>query len=226
METKKAMDNLKNLLESDPVPDPGEGYWREFPGRVSARLDADGPRAAGVRRPDAARTAARLLPAAAAAALFFFALSLPRLGVVRVGPVPAVMPGPSPSEAETTASLADSSGSESVIMILDRTATEKAGMAAAAFRRGDIGSLVPIVRSWEKLVRTGIIGSLRKANQNDEDIGAYSGRILDSAAAADAQWREMAAAVKGGEAGEALMTAIETAEALESAFGEANWKER
>ncbi len=219
MEFNEAMDNLRNILESDPVPDPGERYWREFAGRVAARLETDASRTAGMQSAGVPRAAAGFLPVAAAAALFLFALALPRMGVVRRDSTPEGIRSAVLSEAETTARLAGVGDGEGLIMILDRTAGEKAGMAAAAFRRGDIDSLVPIVRSWEKIVRTGMIGSLAKVGRNDEDVGAFAGKILESAAAADSQWRAMAAAIDDQEAGEVLLTAIDTAEDLVSALG-------
>lgn len=211
-------DNLKDLLKNDPVPDPGEGYWRDFGPRVSARIDLPGRTAAEGRAP--ARTAARLLPVAAAAALFLLALSIPRPGSEQPAAAHARIPAAGVSAARTTARLADNPGTENAILILKKTAEEKAGLAVEAFRRGDIESLAPAVRSWERIIRTGIIGNLRKAGQDDDDIEPFAGRILDSTVAAHGHWRDMAAVIVDGEAGEALLTAIDAAETLESSLGD------
>ena len=42
---EKRMRDLMEMLKDQPVPDPGEAYWRRFPGRVQDTLAAPGPAA-------------------------------------------------------------------------------------------------------------------------------------------------------------------------------------
>jgi hypothetical protein len=222
------MDNLKEFLGRTRVPDPGEEYWQALPGRISRRLDGEPSEGAQNARYRPVR--GRLLPVAAAAAAL---LLLAVLSAVRFAPpaperIPVEIPGrPVVLESERTAALARNDEAGGVLRILGKAAREKVNQALDAHRRGEDERLAPLVRSFEMIVRTGILQRIRKALDRNEDLSGSVGFLRESVLSVNVHWQRLARDLSDPESAGALQKAVEATRALSRVLDEqANGNER
>ncbi len=119
-----------------------------------------------------------------------------------------------------TVKLALQEGPESVLVLLGRAAGEKADMARAAFDGGDTAVLLPLARSWEKIVRTGLVGSIEKAIEGDEDIEPFVAFLKEKVLSRQADWQRMADQSSDPDSLEVLEAAVDATDALYDILGD------
>jgi hypothetical protein len=204
------MDDMKNILNR--VPDPGPKYWETFPARVERRIERD---AKAPARPD--RRVLRMAPAITSAAALALVLSL--LTTFEPGaPLPLEM-SPPVQESMRTVKLAVQEGPQSVLVVLGRAASEKADMARVAFDGGDTAVLLPLARSWEKIVRTGLVRSIEKALEGDEDIEPFVAFLKENVLSRQADWQRMADQSSDPDSLQVLEAAVDATDALTYILG-------
>jgi len=205
------MDGMKSILNR--VPDPGPEYWETFSARVDRKIERDAKVPA---RPD--RRLLRMAPAIASAAALALLLGL-LTTFEPVAPLPPEM-SPPVQESMRTVKLALQEGPESVLVVLGRAACEKADMARAAFDGGNTAVLLPLARSWEKLVRTGLVGSIEKAIEGDEDIEPFVAFLKEKVLSRQADWQRMADQSSDPDSLEVLEAAVDATDALYDILGD------
>jgi hypothetical protein len=207
------MRDIREILEKARVPDPGKDYWNRVPSRIMAEIESGSGRASGIASP---LPRARAQAAAVVAGLFLLAvlLALPEGGSdyhAKVSPSSK----PALKESTTTAELAVRTSSSGILGVLGRSAAEKAESARRAFHRGDSDRLVALVRSYEKILRTGILGKLMNAAEEDELLSRSDIRLLrESVMTGDSDFREMAAKSGSGDFKNAVIDAMEASKSI------------
>jgi hypothetical protein len=189
------MDELRDILKSDNVPDPGDEYWRDFGKRVEGSL----PPASG--KPTAVPGRRLFASLAAAAALLMVAAIGAIFLTVREGSAPAPSnPGgtgvecartPASGEAERTASLAGTADSAGVLAILQEAAADKTLGAERAFERRDLDALAPLARSYGKLVREGLQPRVTRAAEEGEDLSPWIPALRKALATEASTWKRL-----------------------------------
>jgi hypothetical protein len=201
------MKDLKDILGHARVPDPGEAYWESFAARVERKVEQP-PLAAP--RPDLRLL--RLAPALASAAVL--ALVLSWLPTEKPAPPTMLSASPPVRESKRTAVLAVQEGPDSVLVVLGRAARDKADRARDAFAGGDTTVLLPLARSWEKIVRMGLVGSIEQALERDEDIEPFVVFLKNTVLSRSAEWERMVDETSDPDSLAVLEAAVDATDAL------------
>lgn len=208
------MAEFDDVREKCPVPDPGPDYWAGFARRVHRRIDEA---AAPLRSVAARALRGAFLGAAAAAAVVAWALVL--FGPVEEPPPPASA-SPALSDPARTARIAARPGFEETLAVLSRSAAEKMELARRALENGDPAMAPPLLRSYERLLRDGLMTGVERALEKEEDVLPAVERLREAAAAGLSQATLLAAAPRDPECLRALEGAAAAARDLDRFLSE------
>jgi hypothetical protein len=191
------MDDLKDLLGSADVPDPGEAYWRSFGKRVEAASPPAAPKPVAKSAPRrflAVVAGAAALLMGSAAGLWF----LPGDETPVAPPPPPASPGgpealPSGAAADAAGRTAKLAGREDagVLGILREAASEKVQGAERAFDRRDVEVLAPLARSYAKILREGLRPRLNLAVESGEDLSPWVPEIRRALESGASTWKRL-----------------------------------
>ncbi|MHC4777470.1 MAG: hypothetical protein ACYTFG_02705 [Planctomycetota bacterium] len=201
---------VEDFLKEARVPDPGELYWNDFPGRVATRLEAE--RSSTFARPHPRWGPAIPVSVAATAAAIIMLITL-------LGPQSPSTPAESGSnhvvmESEKTVKLALDPAPEGILQTLNSMARDKASRAQAAAEKGDWPVVAPLIRSYEKILTDGLLRGVERALEEEEDLSDTVPGLVESVSVHREEWIRMVASARDEDAQEALESAIDASDSL------------